>query len=626
MSGSYAQYPYVGNDPAEVESAMGDLQGVGRTLGSLAGEVEHDTQSIKDSWPKGRTGGLAAADAARMGGALDECHQVFARAERALSKLYPVLVAGRRKVDDLNHAYLVLAGPVNSYDGALAAGFPNLARPQQLFVAEDTLRAARARSGFESLADIDRAYAQVRAQVTEETTICDELLNRLAAQASGMPGHAAGKSKFDVSFGLLWETNQVAGILDGSIRFPADPKGVHQAWLQLSPDQQAELLHARPLWFGNLNGIPAADRNIANRATLSAQLLLLEKACEEVGIATPNRPEGFDQIPPDIPSIMESLGFSVQGARQALLLDAQLRRNGKFGAQLLAYEPGAYGGKGRAAIAFGAVDVDQADNVVFCVPGLMSSLGNVNNVASDALHLFGAALLADPGRDTVVVAWQGYDAPNWAQVVFQDSAEQGAKLLAADVNAMRTTHGGPIGMLTVVAHSYGSTTTGLALQREHLDVGQVALIGSPGVGGDAKAVADLHLLPSQVFVGSASTDIVTDSPGLLGADPAEAGFGGTRTKAEVVGRGATVNFGDHSHYFDAVLKGESLYTLAEIAAGHGDRLAQDGMLAQPRYIKTVLTGDGSSVQVEIDPEASRTPTTGHDHANDVLYELRKPGP
>jgi pimeloyl-ACP methyl ester carboxylesterase len=256
----------------------------------------------------------------------------------------------------------------------------------------------------------------------------------------------------------------------------------------------------------------------------------------------------------------------------------------------------------------------------------MSSLGNVNNVASDALHLYRAANAADKGRDTVVVAWQGYDAPNWAQVAFQDAAEQGAKLLAADVNAMRTTHGGPIRMLTVVAHSYGSTTTGLALQREHLSVDQVALIGSPGVGGDAKTVADLHLLPSQVFVGSASTDIVTESPGLLGANPADVGFGGTRVKAEVVGRGSMVNFGDHSHYFDEVLRGESLYTLAEIAAGHGDRLAQDGMLAQPRYIKTVTTGNGSSARMKVDPEASRTPSTGHDHANDVLYELRKPGP
>jgi hypothetical protein len=46
MTGAYAQYPYVGDDPAGVESAMTDLRGVGGVLGSLAGEVEHDTQSI----------------------------------------------------------------------------------------------------------------------------------------------------------------------------------------------------------------------------------------------------------------------------------------------------------------------------------------------------------------------------------------------------------------------------------------------------------------------------------------------------------------------------------------------------------------------------------------------------
>jgi hypothetical protein len=39
MSGSYAQYSYVGDDPAGVESAMTDLQGIGGVLGSLAGEV-----------------------------------------------------------------------------------------------------------------------------------------------------------------------------------------------------------------------------------------------------------------------------------------------------------------------------------------------------------------------------------------------------------------------------------------------------------------------------------------------------------------------------------------------------------------------------------------------------------
>jgi hypothetical protein len=60
------------------------------------------------------------------------------------------------------------------------------------------------------------------------------------------------------------------------------------------------------------------------------------------------------------------------------------------------------------------------------------------------------------------------------------------------------------------------------------------------------------------------------------------------------------------HYYNAAHQSESLYALADIATAHGDRLAQDGVLAQPRYLKTVLTGDGGSVQVEIDPEASMT--------------------
>jgi pimeloyl-ACP methyl ester carboxylesterase len=435
-----------------------------------------------------------------------------------------------------------------------------------------------------------------------------------------------GQSKFDVSFGLL-RAGEVAGILDGSIGFPSDTMGVHQAWLLLSPDQRTELLRARPLWFGNLNGIPAADRNTANQATLTAQRLLLEKACQEVGIATPNRPEDLDRIPPNTLSLMQTLGFSVQGARQALLLKAQLDQDG-VPTQLLAYEPGAYGGKGRAAIVYGNLDL--ADNIAFCVPGFLSSLDNVNNVASDALHLYHAAIAADQGRHIAVVAWQGYDAPGGADVLTQGAAEAGARLLAADVNAVRVTHAGAVGTLTVVGHSYGSTTTGLALQRDHMQVDQVALIGSPGVGGDAQTVAGLHLLPSQVFVGAASHDIVTEAPPVLGANPALDTFGAIRFEAESIDRG-TGNIkdsiiGDHSRYYDTVNHSESLYSLADIVTGHGDRLGADGMLAQPRHLEMVPTFGGAPYEVMSDPEASRTPTTGHDHANDVQYELRKPGP
>ena len=190
---------------------------------------------------------------------------------------------------------------------------------------------------------------------------------------------------------------------------------------------------------------------------------------------------------------------------------------------------------------------------------------------------------------------------------------------------MRITHAGPIGTLTVVGHSYGSTTTGLALQREHLDVDQGALIGSPGVGGGARTVADLHLDASRVFVGSASKDLITTLPDGLGEDPSEEVFGATRFNAVSVQRGYDRQISDHSRYYDVGSQSESLYSLADIVTGHGGRLGQDGMLAQPRHIATGGAFTGLAPEPMVDPESSRTPAVGHDHAIDPLYDLRRPG-
>jgi pimeloyl-ACP methyl ester carboxylesterase len=639
MTWSFGHYEYLGDDPAEVASVMTDLRGMGGRLGSLAGTVEHDTQSIKASWPQGRTGQLAAADAARIGAALDECHRVFASAERDLGELREVLVVGRRTVDELNDAHRALCGPENIFRDMMLAYRGEAGVGDPLGLAEGVFNTARARSGFDSVADIDGAYSRVRAQVEQETGFCNQGLSRLTAQArpsGGQAGHTGG-SKYDVSFGLLaaWPGRLVADILAGLTPFPSDPKSVHEAWLALSADQRDALLHGDPARFGNLNGIPAADRNTANMVILDAQLAMLAGALRTLGMEPTTDPKHLEGLTQDqYDQLAAASGLTIEAARQALLLKIQMHRGGLIQAQLLAYEPEAYGGKGRAAIAYG--NVDRADNVAFCVPGLNSGLHNFGDVAGDALDLFKQAYLADRDRQSAVVAWQGYDAPGFSQVLSQGNAERGAKLLAADVNAMRITHAGPIGALTVVGHSYGSTTTGLALQREHLDVDQVALIGSPGVGGGARTVTDLHLSGSQVFVGSASTDIVTLAHSLssnvlgldtLGADPRRDTFGATTFKAESVSREPVANFSDHSKYYDAVNHSESLYSLAEIVAGHGDRLGADGMLAPARREVGIDTSDwpvalkialrGVPFDVVVDPETYRTPTAGHDHANDV---------
>jgi pimeloyl-ACP methyl ester carboxylesterase len=626
MSASGGYYPYAGDDPAGVDSAITALRRVGDTLSTLAGEVERDTKAIKASWPKGRTGELAAQDAAKMGGALDEGHQAFDSAVRALIELHAVVLTNRRKVDTLNRAHQILAGPEQDFAGMQITSYGVPPSPEELTAGEESLMAARARSGFASLADIDRAHARLQSLVSEETTTCDDRLNRLASESSGLPGGAAGKSRYDVSFNLLWTANQVADILSGKVRFPTEPKAVHDAWLLLPVDVRQQLLLADPLRFGNLNGIPAADRDVANRATLTAQLDLLSRACLETGIPLPSSAEDLTAMSPGaLARLEEATNMSGATIRQALNVSRQVGR-ALSGTTLLAYEPGAYGGKGRAAIAFG--DLDRANNVAVCVPGLQSGLDNFENVAGDALHLYNQARQADPGRSTAVIAWQGYDAPTFFNVASQSAAEQGAKLLAADVNALRTTHEGAIGTLTVVGHSYGSTTTSLALQREQMDVDQAVLIGSPGMGGDATTVADLHLEPGHLFVGAASRDVVTVLPRLLGTDPANDTVGGIRFGTESPNRGWTFNKDDHSLYFDDSNNSESLHGIADITTDHSDRLGDEGLLVGNRDtgLVTALVDNlagllpGNLLDVNplpngaYDPEFFRTPKTIPDHA------------
>lgn len=101
----------------------------------------------------------------------------------------------------------------------------------------------------------------------------------------------------------------------------------------------------------------------------------------------------------------------------------------------------------------------------------------------------------------------------------------------------------------------------------------MALIGSPGVGGTARTVADLHLDASRVFVGSASKDLITTLPERLAK---------TRPKRCLV-------------------------------------------LPGSKRIETGGAFTGLAPEPMVDPESSRTPTVGHEHVNDPLYALRRPG-
>jgi pimeloyl-ACP methyl ester carboxylesterase len=275
---------------------------------------------------------------------------------------------------------------------------------------------------------------------------------------------------------------------------------------------------------------------------------------------------------------------------------------------LLSYDPAAFGGRGRAAIAIG--DPDTADNITVVVPGAHSSVRDGYLTQPDAVSVYREVVAADPARSNSVVMWMGYRAPDslFDPLVAQpNSARAGGSLLAADVNALRETHSGP-SHITVIGHSYGSTTVADAAAGFGMRADDVVLVGSPGTDL-ARSAHDFHLpAGGHVYVGAASSDPITGLAGEpqlpvpgtaatvgLGRDPADDGYGSTRFKAEPPGLSSPV--AGHSSYFKPDT--ESLFSIGDIASGHGDALAHDHMTAPHRRRLPAF-----------DPERLR-PGTGH---------------
>ena len=365
-------------------------------------------------------------------------------------------------------------------------------------------------------------------------------------------------------------------------------------WESLSPAERDRQITADPERIGNLDGVPAADRDRANRAVLAADISGARGAARRTNALA--------------------------------VADGLTANRTRTGADtlLLAYQPVRFGGQGRAVVAIG--DPDTAGHTAVVVPGTGSSVASGwLSHSTDAANLFTEMVAAaGPAAGASVVAWMGYDAPDSLadpRVGAAGLARRGGELLAADVAALSATAGRPA-HLTVVGHSYGATTVADAAARYGMAADDVVLLGAPGTDL-ARRAEDFGLRGGgRVYVGSASGDPVTWAAGLggrlpitgLGADPAADGFGSTRFKAE------SPQFGwrtaeDHTRYFD--VGSESLYSMGDIAAGHGSALQQHGMTAEHRgpLLGPLAARLGLPTWSDplADPELRRAATGGHAH-------------
>ncbi|WP_176358278.1 alpha/beta hydrolase [Mycobacterium persicum] len=423
------------------------------------------------------------------------------------------------------------------------------------------------------------------------------------------------------------------------------PEDVNKWCTSLTPEERQQLIAEHPDQIGNLNGVPVLARSGANLAVMTKDLNRVRDIASRYGVPVDDvvrDPTKYGLSATDITRYQNA-----DQTEQGLDHDAGNDPRHPLPTYLFAYDPLAFGGKGRAAIAIGNPDL--AKNTAVIVPGTSSSVrgGWLHEGHNDALNLFEQANAADPKNPTAVIAWMGSDAPNdfndVQRISTPELARTGGQALAQDVNGLWATHLGAGQHVTVLGHSYGSTTVADAFALGQMHANDAVLIGCPGTDLAANA-ASFHLDGGHVYVGDASTDpvgmlgelnglshyvnrdniggqVLGLTPGL-GADPAADGFGSVRFRAEVPGSDG-INPHDHSYYYHR--GSEALHSMADIASGHGDALESDGMTAQHRYQvgKVNMPGVGPvgvgipGTPAVIDPEWGRPPgSVTDDHVFD----------
>ncbi|MBJ7398749.1 alpha/beta hydrolase [Mycolicibacterium sp.] len=503
-----------------------------------------------------------------------------------------------------------------------------------------------ARATDKTAEDIDRLKSRLR-NLDDDAHAANLIVDRITGTVVPDTGYRGNSAQFAADAdpilsrldAIVAEANAVDAELAQAIsaagnRFPiprapsvpTSPEYRRAWWDSLSQDAKDILLEKNSDELGNCDGLPVADRSVANIAVMTNDLDRIDRVVSAYDVPVGEiilEPSRFGLTMTDIMRYVNA-----DGVKRGLDYNRS-----QTGAEVLLflYKPLEFGGQGRAAIAIG--DPDSADHTAVLVPGTGNSVANgwlADN--DDAANLY-AETLAATGRSqgVSVLAWMGYDTPDAIvdpRVAQTTLARRGGAVLAADVNALTVTHRGP-SHVTVIGHSYGSTTVADAAAGYGMDADDVVLVGSPGTDL-ARTASDFHLRGAgHVYVGASSTDPITNLAGLpiavpglglapepigLGADPAADGFGSTRFKAEV--RGWTLgSWTDHEHYFDN--GSESLYSIADITSGHGTALQVHGMTAAHRDsllgpLAPRLGLPDWSIPL-MDPELTRPATAGHYH-------------
>lgn len=359
-------------------------------------------------------------------------------------------------------------------------------------------------SGIDAETYRNAAVAGVAMQVSNVMALAsyaDESLNRALAKV-GTPGSTSSASGQGTH--KLSKTEQE--------RFKnMSPEERADYWSKQSYEQKQYLCDHYPEMVGNADGVEGWARDRANRINLREKRLATEKQIETLKKAiddpkqavyvTLNRQklEKAEEALKSYKVISSSIGNGIS------LEDYQHGKTGKPISLLTLQDDGR---RVKAAVAQG--DVDNAAHIGTFVPGIGTTVnGSLKDYIRQTENLRQAA--ADQGnlalKDVATIAWLGYDAPgeaklgNLSDITSPKLAQAGSDRLAGFLNGLQASreHGAGDAHMTLVGHSYGSTTSGMAATKVHDGViDDLVLCGSPGMG--TYNASDLHVAEGHRWV------------------------------------------------------------------------------------------------------------------------------
>jgi hypothetical protein len=331
-----------------------------------------------------------------------------------------------------------------------------------------------------------------------------------------------------------------AGDQQGRLSAPAPPQNAsplenRKYWDAMPESQRREMLERHPEWVGSSDGLPSAARHQANVNQFDDERVRLTAERDRLQSIIDDAPFGGAFTNDDA-----ALWYSEQKLKDLRILEQVVAKNPDGRLMLLDLKSGE---RGMAAFAVG--DPDTAEHISVTTPGLNTTIvDSFEGMVGEARSLGDTSVeqLRLQGRhdETVAtIAWLGYEPPQtmgpgtfdtvrgMLDVTQSDRAAAGAVKLAAFYEGVNVASRQPDPHLTALGHSYGSYTTGLALQDPGpgQPVDDAVFYGSPGVNADDES--DLGLRDGHGYVMEAADDRFVTEVGKthrFGPDPGTVSF------------------------------------------------------------------------------------------------------